>query len=155
MVKKKPEIVVRRATLDDSGILSQFNMSMAKETEGRRLDQTTVHAGVKQLFLDSQQGFYLVAEIGGPACGSLMITYEWSDWRNGLFWWIQSVYVEPAARRNGVFTALYQCVKQMAQDDASACGLRLYMEQDNLPARAVYMAMGMETTPYQVFEDLF
>ena len=155
MVKKKPEIVVRRATLDDSGILSQFNMSMAKETEGRRLDQTTVHAGVKQLFLDSQQGFYLVAEIGGSACGSLMITYEWSDWRNGLFWWIQSVYVEPAARRNGVFTALYQCVKQMAQDDASACGLRLYMEQDNLPARAVYMAMGMETTPYQVFEDLF
>jgi len=155
MVKKKPEIVVRRATLDDSGILSQFNMSMAKETEGRRLDQTTVQAGVKQLFLDSQQGFYLVAEIGGPACGSLMITYEWSDWRNGLFWWIQSVYVEPAARRNGVFTALYQCVKQMAQDDASACGLRLYMEQDNLPARAVYMAMGMETTPYQVFEDLF
>lgn len=155
MVKKKPEIVVRRATLDDSGILSQFNMSMAKETEGRRLDQTTVHAGVKQLFLDSQQGFYLMAEISGSACGSLMITYEWSDWRNGLFWWIQSVYVEPAARRNGVFTALYQCVKQMAQDDASACGLRLYMEQDNLPARAVYMAMGMETTPYQVFEDLF
>jgi GNAT superfamily N-acetyltransferase len=155
MVKKKPEIVVRRATLDDSGILSQFNMSMAKETEGRRLDQTSVNAGVKQLFLDSQQGFYLVAEIGGPACGSLMITYEWSDWRNGLFWWIQSVYVEPAARRNGVFTALYQCVKQMAQNDASACGLRLYMEQDNLPARAVYMAMGMETTPYQVFEDLF
>lgn len=155
MVKKKPEIVVRRATLDDSGILSQFNMSMAKETEGRRLDQTTVHAGVKQLFLDSQQGFYLMAEVGGSARGSLMITYEWSDWRNGLFWWIQSVYVEPAARRNGVFTALYQYVKQMAQDDASACGLRLYMEQDNLPARAVYMAMGMETTPYQVFEDLF
>lgn len=155
MVKKKPEIVVRRATLDDSGILSQFNMSMAKETEGRQLDQTTVNAGVKQLLRDSRQGFYLMAEVGGSARGSLMITYEWSDWRNGLFWWIQSVYVEPAARRNGVFTALYQYVKQMAQDDASACGLRLYMEQDNLPARAVYMAMGMETTPYQVFEDLF
>lgn len=155
MVKKKPEIVVRRATLDDSGILSQFNMSMAEETEGRQLDQTTVNAGVKQLLRDSRQGFYLMAEVGGSARGSLMITYEWSDWRNGLFWWIQSVYVEPAARRNGVFTALYQYVKQMAQDDASACGLRLYMEQDNLPARAVYMAMGMETTPYQVFEDLF
>jgi GNAT superfamily N-acetyltransferase len=83
-----------------------------------------------------------------------MITYEWSDWRNGLFWWIQSVYVEPVARRNGVFTALYQYVKQMAHHDDTTCGLRLYMEQDNMPARAVYMAMGMEKTPYQVFEDL-
>ena len=110
---------------------------------------------MKQLFRDSRQGFYLMAEVGGSARGSLMITYEWSDWRNGLFWWIQSVYVVPAARRSGVFTALYQYVKKMAQDDNAACGLRLYMEKDNLPARAVYMAMGMDTTPYQVFEDLF
>ena len=155
MVKKKPDILVRRATLEDAGILCQFNMAMAEETEARSLDQATVTAGVAQLFLDSQRGFYLVAEIGNVACGSLMITYEWSDWRNGLFWWIQSVYVEPTARRNGVFTALYQTVKQMAHHDDTACGLRLYMEQDNMPARAVYMAMGMETTPYQVFEDLF
>ena len=155
MVTKNPEIVVRQATLDDSMILSQFNMSMAEETEGRHLDQTTVNAGVKQLFRDSRQGFYLMAEVGGSARGSLMITYEWSDWRNGLFWWIQSVYVVPAARRSGVFTALYQYVKKMAQDDNAACGLRLYMEKDNLAARAVYMAMGMDTTPYQVFEDLF
>ena len=155
MVTKNPEIVVRQATLDDSTILTQFNMSMAEETEGRQLDQTTVNAGVKQLFRDSRQGFYLMAEVGGSARGSLMITYEWSDWRNGLFWWIQSVYVVPAARRSGVFTALYQCVKKMAQDDTAACGLRLYMEKDNLAARAVYMAMGMDTTPYQVFEDLF
>ena len=155
MVTKNPEIVVRQATLDDSTILSQFNMSMAEETEGRQLDQTTVNAGVKQLLRDSRQGFYLMAEVGGSARGSLMITYEWSDWRNGLFWWIQSVYVVPAARRSGVFTALYQYVKKMAQDDEAACGLRLYMEKDNLPARAVYMAMGMDTTPYQVFEDLF
>ena len=154
MAKKKPDIVVRRATLDDSGILSQFNMAMAEETEARSLDQATVTAGGAQLFLDSQQGFYLVAEVDSGACGSLMITYEWSDWRNGLFWWIQSVYVEPVARRNGVFTALYQYVKQMAHHDDTTCGLRLYMEQDNMPARAVYMAMGMEKTPYQVFEDL-
>ena len=154
MAKKKPDIVVRRATLDDSGILSQFNMAMAEETEARSLDQATVTAGVAQLFLDSQQGFYLVAEVDSVAWGSLMITYEWSDWRNGLFWWIQSVYVEPVARRNGVFTALYQYVKQMAHHDDTTCGLRLYMEQDNMPARAVYMAMGMEKTPYQVFEDL-
>ena len=85
-------------------------MAMAEETEARSLDQATVTAGVAQLFLNSQQGFYLVAEIGNVACGSLMITYEWSDWRNGLFWWIQSVYVEPTARRNGVFRALYQTV---------------------------------------------
>ena len=155
MVTKNPEVVVRQATLDDSMILSQFNMSMAEETEGRQLDQTTVNAGVKQLFRDSRQGFYLMAEVGGSARGSLMITYEWSDWRNGLFWWIQSVYVVPTARRSGVFTALYQYVKKMAQDDNAACGLRLYMEKDNLAARAVYMAMGMDTTPYQVFEDLF
>ena len=155
MVTKNPEIVVRQATLDDSTILSQFNMSMAEETEGRQLDQTTVNAGVKQLFRDSRQGFYLMAEVGGSARGSLMITYEWSDWRNGLFWWIQSVYVVPTARRSGVFTALDQYVKKMAQDDNAECGLRLYMEKDNLPARAVYMAMGMDTTPYQVFEDLF
>ena len=155
MVTKNPEIVVRQATLDDSMLLSQFNMSMAEETEGRQLDQTTVNAGVKQLFRDSRQGFYLMAEVGGSARGSLMITYEWSDWRNGLFWWIQSVYVVPTARRSGVFTALYQYVKKMAQDDNAACGLRLYMEKDNLAARAVYMAMGMDTTPYQVFEDLF
>ena len=155
MVTKNPEIVVRQATLDDSMILSQFNMSMAEETEGRQLDQTTVNAGVKQLFRDSRQGFYLMAEVGGSARGSLMITYEWSDWRNGLFWWIQSVYVVPAARRSGVFTALYQYVKKMAQDENAACGLRLYMEKDNIADRAVYMAKGMHTTPYQVFEDLF
>ena len=155
MVTKNPEIVVRQATLDDSTILSQFNMSMAEATEGRQLDQTTVNAGEKQRFRDSRQGIYLMAEVGGSARGSLMITYEWSDWRNGLFWWIQSVYVVPAARRSGVFTALYQYVKKMAQDDNAACGLRLYMEKDNLAARAVYMAMGMDTTPYQVFEDLF
>ena len=155
MVTKNPEIVVRQATLDDSTILSQFNMSMAEETEGRQLDQTTVNAGVKQLFRVSRQGFYLMAEVGGSARGSFMITYEWSDWRNGLFWWIQSVYVVPAARRSGVFTSLYQYGKKMGQDDNAACGLRLYMEKDNLPARAVYMAMGMDTTPYQVFEDLF
>ena len=138
----------------DLQALVQFNQAMAMQTENLSLDTEQLTRGVEGLLNHPERGVYLVAEVDGEITGSLMVTYEWSDWRNSLFWWIQSVYVEPVARRNGVFTALYQYVKHMAHHDDTACGLRLYMEQDNMPARAVYMAMGMEKTPYQVFEDL-
>ena len=148
-------IQVVKASPQHTELIAKFNQAMAIETEGKELSWDKIHPGVKAILQDSSLGFYLVALDQGEVVGCLAITYEWSDWRNSLFWWIQSVYVVPAARRSGVFTALYQYVKKMAQDDKAACGLRLYMEKDNLPARAVYMAMGMDTTPYQVFEDLF
>ena len=148
------KIKIRKARKTDIPIIAQHNQALANETENIKLNNQTILSGVSKA-LDREDCHYFVAEYNGEVAGQIMITHEWSDWRNGLFWWIQSVYVVPAARRSGVFTALYQYVKKMAQDDNAACGLRLYMEKDNLPARAVYMAMGMDTTPYQVFEDLF
>jgi GNAT superfamily N-acetyltransferase len=155
IIEEETEILVRRATLAEAATLAEFNMAMAGETEARVLDRDTLTAGVHHLFHDEQRGFYLVAELSNQVRGALLITYEWSDWRNGLFWWIQSVYVDPQARRQGVFTALYRQVKQMAQDDSSVCGLRLYMEQNNATARSVYTGVGMTETPYQVYEELF
>ena len=128
---------------------------MARETEDQALDTETVQAGVAKLFDSPQHGFYLVVESEGAVVGSLMITHEWSDWRDGLWWWIQSVYVVPNFRRQGVFSALYREVTTLARQDNRICGLRLYVEKDNTNAQQVYAHLGMSEAPYRVYEQLF
>ncbi len=125
---------------------------MALETEHTSLDRSRLRAGVEALLADPAKGFYLVAESDGEVVGQLMITYEWSDWRNGTFWWIQSVYVAPAHRGRGVFKALYRRVEELASQNGGVCGLRLYVERQNDRAKAVYEGLGMAATHYQMME---
>jgi ribosomal protein S18 acetylase RimI-like enzyme len=147
-------LTIRTATLDDIETIASFNEAMARETEDKALDADTVRAGVEALMRDAARGFYLVAERGDTVVGSLMITTEWSDWRNGDFWWVQSVYVRPEARRQGVYTALYDRIKAMAAEKPSVCGVRLYVEKENAAARATYQALGMKETPYRMYEEM-
>jgi GNAT superfamily N-acetyltransferase len=143
---------VRRAGPADAPVLVEFNLRLAAETEGMSLDPAVLAAGVAAGLADPHKALYFVAEEGGAAVGQLMLTKEWSDWRNGWLWWIQSVYVCPEARRRGVFRALYQHVYEAARADPEVVGLRLYMEQDNHVARQTYLRLGMELSPYVVFQ---
>jgi ribosomal protein S18 acetylase RimI-like enzyme len=145
-------IAVGRAATEDVAAIAQFNIAMAAETEDLALDPQTVHAGVAAVVSDDRRGFYLVARSDGKAVGSLMITYEWSDWRNGNLWWIQSVYVVPSARKQGIFRLLYDNVISLAKQDGDAAGVRLYVEKDNRGAQEVYRKLGMSETAYRVFE---
>ena len=143
---------IRPAVAADAPVIADFNRCLARETEHRELDPTRVGAGVAAVLADPAKGRYLVAEADGRVVGQLMLTFEWSDWRNGCFWWIQSVYVEAAHRGCGVFTRLYRHVERLAREDAGVCGLRLYMEHHNAPARAAYEKLGMKAAGYEVFE---
>jgi GNAT superfamily N-acetyltransferase len=142
---------IRPAVRDDANAISEFNAAMALETEHKRLDPDTLRAGVERAIQQPDAARYFLAEIGGQVAGQLMITFEWSDWRNANFWWIQSVYVHPDFRAKGVFKALYQHVEQLARQ-AKACGLRLYVERDNANAQEVYRRLGMQNAGYFVFE---
>ncbi|HEY9881308.1 MAG TPA: GNAT family N-acetyltransferase [Leptolyngbyaceae cyanobacterium] len=148
-------IQIRQATSGDAEVITAFNIALAEETEGKTLDAVTVTAGVYALLERPQYGFYVVAEQQEQIVGSLLITFEWSDWRNGVIWWIQSVYVHPDCRRQGVFRHLYAQVQAWAQQEEGVCGLRLYVEEANHKAQATYRTLGMEPTGYQVFEALF
>ncbi|PQJ34633.1 GNAT family N-acetyltransferase [Salinibacter sp. 10B] len=148
------KIIIRRATREDADTIAHFNRQMAEETEGKSLDRETVRNGVQALFADPSRGFYLVAVRDERIVGSLMITTEWSDWRNGTFWWIQSVYVRPEARRSGVYRALHRAVRRQARDVEEVCGLRLYVERGNEAARETYEAMGMTETSYRMYEEM-
>lgn len=148
------DLTIRTATADDADLLVQFNEAMAQETEDKHLDADTVRDGVQTMLNDRSQGFYLVAVRAEDIVGSLMTTTEWSDWRNGEFWWIQSVYVRPEARRTGVYTALHRTVRQRARQASGVCGLRLYVERGNTTARDTYEALGMTETSYRMYEEL-
>lgn len=148
-------IRIRRAAPADAGFIAAANAAMALESEGRALDADTLRAGVTAVLADAALGFYLLAEIDGQPAGQLMVTFEWSDWRNGLFWWIQSVYVCPQFRRQGVYRTLHQYVQSAAQAADNVCGLRLYVEVDNAIAQAVYREMGMSPTRYYIYETEF
>lgn len=139
---------IREATPADIDDLVRYNRAIAQETEGKDLDEATVLRGVTAVFGDRTKGRYLVAEQDGKVVGQLMLTTEWSDWRNGWYWWIQSVYVTKSARGNGVFRALYTEVERQAQADPEVIGLRLYVEHENAAARATYARLGMEEEPY-------
>jgi ribosomal protein S18 acetylase RimI-like enzyme len=145
---------VRDATSADQSALVQWNQAMAWETEHKALDPAVLARGVAAVLADPRRGFYLIAERAGAAVGCLMVTYEWSDWRAGDFWWIQSVYVAPAARRGGVFRALHAEVAQRARH-AGAVGLRLYVESDNQRAQATYAQLGMTACHYLMYEQGF
>ncbi|MEM6988214.1 MAG: GNAT family N-acetyltransferase, partial [Pseudomonadota bacterium] len=129
-----------------------FNIRMARETEQLELDRDTVRRGVSRLIAAHERGYYRVAEHDGVMRGSLMITTEWSDWRDGNMWWIQSVYVLPEARRLGVFRALYNDILNAAKRDPDVRCVRLYVERENRAAQATYTGLGMHETPYRVFE---
>jgi ribosomal protein S18 acetylase RimI-like enzyme len=144
---------IRLATPADAGVLIEFNAAMALETEGKELLTEVIGAGVRSLLGNPAAGFYLLAE-QESVVGSLMITKEWSDWRNGTFWWIQSVYVQPEFRRQGVYKKLYRHVQELAANDPKVCGFRLYVERENSRAQATYRALGMKQTHYLVFEEL-
>ena len=147
-------ISIRRGEARDVPDLAAFNRAMAKETEGIDLAADVVTAGVAGLLARPEQGFYLVVEAPGGAGGCLMVTYEWSDWRNGIFWWLQSVYVKPAWRRRGIYRALFAAVRAAAAGAGNVCGFRLYVEKENLAAQRTYEALGMEETSYKMFEAL-
>jgi GNAT superfamily N-acetyltransferase len=143
---------IRRAGPADAAIVIEFNHLLATESEGKTLDGAVLAAGVTAGLADPRKGVYFLAEEDGVAVGQIMFTTEWSDWRNGWFWWIQSVYVQPAARRRGVFRALFEHVHQTARADGHVIGLRLYVERDNHVAQETYRRMGMDAAGYLVFE---
>ena len=147
--------IVRKAKKADTDTLIQFNIAMALETEQKYLEEDKIRAGVKSLFKKPEYGFYLVAEMDGQIAGSLMITKEWSDWRNGLFWWIKSVYVLPVYRRKGVYRSMYRKIHDMAKNRPGVCGFRLYVEKENKSAQATYSNLGMSETNYKMYEELF
>ena len=144
---------IRKATREDVDALIGFNEAMALETEGKKLFTGTLKKGVEAVFNDPHKGFYLVAEEDGRAIGGLMVTFEWSDWRNGWFWWIQSVYVNPEARGKRVYSQLYDFVKHEAEAAGNVCGFRLYVEKENGHAQRVYEKLGMERTYYLMYEE--
>lgn len=149
-------VAVRRATPAERDVLVEFNRAMAAESEDKGLDLETLARGVDHVLGHSADGHYLVAELDdGAIAGALLITFEWSDWRDGRFWWIQSVYVRPEWRRRGVYRALHDHVRAEALKDADACGLRLYVEKENHGAQATYRTLGMSETHYQLWEEDF
>jgi len=145
---------IRPAQLTDLDFLVQGNLAMALETEHLQLDAATLRPGIEALLRGEQAGVYWIAARGHTPVGQLMVTFEWSDWRNRIVWWIQSVYVVPDARRHGVFRALYLHTRR-ASEEAGAAGLRLYVDATNTRAQAVYRALGMSGDQYRVFEDMF
>lgn len=144
-------LLIRAATPADASTITHFNAAMALETEHKRLDPATLRAGVERAIAEPQGARYFLADAGGRVVGQLMITFEWSDWRNATFWWIQSVYVAPDFRSKGVFRQLYRHVEGLAKE-AGACGLRLYVEKENARAQEVYRRLGMGDAGYLVFE---
>jgi ribosomal protein S18 acetylase RimI-like enzyme len=147
-------MLLRVATPEDAAVLVEFNAAMARETEQKELLPEVIGAGLRALLADPVSGFYVLAEHDNRVVGSLLITKEWSDWRNGNFWWIQSVYVRPEARRRGVYRSLYRHVQELAAADPGVCGFRLYVDRDNAAAQGTYGALGMKATRYLVFEEL-
>jgi ribosomal protein S18 acetylase RimI-like enzyme len=145
---------IRLAGRADARTIVEFNAAMALETEGKRLLPEVIGAGVRSLLRSPQAGFYVLAEANAQVVGALMITKEWSDWRNGTFWWIQSVYVRPEFRRQGVYRRLYRHIQKLAKADRQVCGFRLYVERENRRAQKTYRALGMTRTHYLVFEEL-
>ena len=145
-------ITVRLGTTADAPFVVQCNMQLARETENLSLDIGNVRRGVDAVLTDHAKGFYLIAEIDGRLAGQLLITYEWSDWRNGMFWWIQSVYTVPELRHRGVFQALYSEVERLARQAGTVCGLRLYVAATNVEAQKIYGLCKLHQTDYLLFE---
>ena len=153
------KIIVRPAREEDVEAIVTFSAAMALETEGRQLDMARLREGTLALLNTPDRGFFMVAALPqGPSqriVGQLMITFEWSDWRNAVFWWIQSVYVDPAWRRQGVYRHMHHSIMLLARSRSDVCGVRLYVEARNATARQVYSRVGLSTSNYQVYETDF
>jgi len=147
------KIIIRKAKIQDADSIIGFQQAMALETESMMLANEVIQAGVKAVFEDKAKGQYYIAEYEGNVIASLMITFEWSDWRNKQVWWFQSVYVVPEYRRSGIFRKMYDYIKREALND-KAGGLRLYVEKDNIRAQKTYEAMGMDGDHYRFYEDM-
>lgn len=143
---------IRKARIADTEIIAQYNARLARETEHRRLNLPRVRRGVAALLRDSKKGVYFVAEEKGQVIGQILITLEWSDWRDGNFWWIQSVYVAEEFRQRGVFRSLYAHVHKLARSRRDVCGLRLYVDEHNRRAQQAYERLGMAESSYKFFE---
>jgi len=143
---------IRLAIPADLDTVCDYNVRLARETEGKSLDLALLRPGVAAVLQDAGKGRYYVAEIAGRVVGQLALTFEWSDWRNGWFWWIQSVYVQKDARRQGVFRALFAHVETEARRDPNVIGIRLYVEDENESAHATYERLGLRRTTYLVRE---
>ena len=148
-------MTIRDASPNDAARITDFNARMAIETEGRELDRDIIGPGVARLIGDNTKGQYWVAEVDGKVIGQIMVTYEWSDWRNANVWWIQSVYVHQDHRRKGVYSALYHHVESLARAESDVAGIRLYVENDNKRAQRTYESLGMVDPGYRVMETMF
>lgn len=146
-------VKIRRAVPDDEKMIIAFQLAMALETEDLELNEKIVKAGVEAVFENPSRGVYYVAESEKSVIASLLITYEWSDWRNANVWWFQSVYVVPEQRRKGIFKMMYSFIMKEAEA-AGVAGLRLYVESNNTNARKTYEAMGMTSEHYTMYEWL-
>jgi GNAT superfamily N-acetyltransferase len=147
-----PGAVFRRAHAADLEPIVDFQLAMAWETEALRLDRTVCEKGVRAVFENPSHGVFYVAERDSRVVGVTLTTYEWSDWRNGVVWWIQSVYVLPEFRRQGVYSGIYAHIRGLAEADPTVRGIRLYVDRRNTPAQEVYTRLGMNGEHYQVFE---
>jgi len=152
-------LIVRQASRADVESILAFSAAMALETEGRKLDEVRLREGTLSLLDSPAHGFFMVAEAPhtdpSQLVGQLMITFEWSDWRNAVFWWVQSVYVAPAWRRQGVYRLMHDEIVARAKADPKVCGIRLYVEQDNRTAQTVYQRVGLTPSVYKVYEQDF
>ncbi len=144
---------IRIAREEDIPALVEFNQAMALETEHKALDHNVLTAGVSAVFGDRSKGFYVVIEHEEVVAAGLMVTTEWSDWRNGWLWWIQSVYVGPEHRGRGLYSRMYEFVKSKAAEAGNVCGFRLYVEKENEKAQRVYEKLGMDRTYYLMYEE--
>lgn len=145
-------MIIRQANETDSASIVEFQLAMAWETERLQLDEATVIKGVAAVFSDASKGIYYVAERDGMVLGSLLTTFEWSDWRNGTVLWIQSVYVRPEFRKKSVFSKLYRHIQELVDSNPNLRGIRLYADKTNTPAHGVYQHLGMTAEHYQMFE---
>ena|SRR5687767_27705 len=144
---------IRLASRTDADALVEFNQAMALETEGKVLSKEVLSPGVSAVFEDVNKGFYVVAEVNGTVVGGLLVTFEWSDWRNKWFWWIQSVFIRPEYRGRSIYSRMYEFVKTLADRKGDVCGFRLYVEHDNIKAQRVYEKLGMERSHYLAYEE--
>lgn len=150
------EITIRDATPSDASTIAEFNCRLASESEDKQLDPETVGKGVDALLMDTRRGRYFVAcSADGKVIGQLMHTFEWSDWRNGDIWWLQSVYVHADFRRQGVFRKLNQHLEQLAESTPGVVGLRLYVENENARAQETYRSLSFTEPGYRVMERMF
>ena len=144
---------IRLATRADINALVGFNQAMALETEAKQLEASVLTPGVAAVFEDENKGFYVVAQIDATVVGGLLITFEWSDWRNKWFWWIQSVYILPEYRGRSIYSRMYEFVKTLSEERGDVCGFRLYVERENERAQRVYEKLGMNQSHYLAYEE--